>query len=458
MDCRRELSYPLASVLGVEEALATLDEAMDRCLSVLLAARSSEQLVGYLDRLQAHQQRLAAVQAAVVRELEVFDVPRRHGATSMMAWLRARYRISPGAAKRLACLAGSTGDRTPMVTARLAAGTLNADQASVIAKVVANVPGEARAKAEEHLVTEAKTFGPDDLGRLGERILEHVAPELVEQQAESALERAEQLAYDKRELNITDIAGTSKVRIHGLMDREAAAHLRAAIDPLSAPRPTKDAPDPRTPGQRRADALVDVCKLVNQCGELPENGGDRPQVVVTIDYHQLRNAVRAKQGAGALDNGTQLSPQTVRQWACDAEILPVVLAGASRACAERAGPRRRTGTTLHQRSDPPSPGRAGQGLRLPRLRTPTALVPRSPRRTLDRPRQNKPGKQRPALRPAPPAHPPRRMASPHQERPPRLRTTTRRRLIDKVLLPPRLRASSLTVRGCLPRRRSGPAR
>jgi hypothetical protein len=246
--------------------------------------------------LQAHQQRLAAVQAAVVRELEVFDVPRRHGATSMMAWLRARYRISPGAAKRLACLAGSTGDRTPMVTARLAAGTLNADQASVIAKVVANVPGEARAKAEEHLVTEAKTFGPDDLGRLGERILEHVAPELVEQQTESALERAERIAYDKRELNITDIAGTSKVRVHGLLDREGAAHLRAAIDPLAAPQPTEDERDPRTPGRRRADALVAVCQLANACGELPDNGGNRPQVVVTIDYEQLSTGVRAQTG------------------------------------------------------------------------------------------------------------------------------------------------------------------
>jgi len=316
-------------VLGVEEALATLDEAMDRCLSVLLSARTSEELVGYLDRFQAHQQRLTAVRAALVRELEVLDVPRRHGATSMMAWVRARYRISPGGAKRLACLAGSTGDRTPMVTAGLAAGTLNADQAAAIAKVLAEVPAEVRAKAEDHLVAEAKTFGPDDLGRLGERVLEHVAPELVEQLALSALERAERIAYDKRELTITDIAGTSKVRIHGLMDREAAAHLRAAIDPLSAPRPTEDAPDPRTPGQRRADALVDVCKLVNECGELPENGGDRPQVVVTIDYQQLRNGVRAKQGAGSLDNGTQLSPQTVRQWACDAEILPVVLSGTS---------------------------------------------------------------------------------------------------------------------------------
>ena len=71
MDGRPILSHPNAKVLGVEEALATLGEAMDRCLSVPLFARSSQQLVGYLDRLHAHQQRLAAVQAALVRELEV---------------------------------------------------------------------------------------------------------------------------------------------------------------------------------------------------------------------------------------------------------------------------------------------------------------------------------------------------------------------------------------------------
>src|SRR5215468_6832936 len=125
---------------------------MDRCLSVPLFARSSQQLVGYLDRLQAHQQRLAAVQAALVRELEVLGVPGRRGATSTAAWLRSRYRISPGAAKALETLAHALATGVPMVNAALEAGTVNADQATVIAKVVANVPGEVRAKAEEHLI------------------------------------------------------------------------------------------------------------------------------------------------------------------------------------------------------------------------------------------------------------------------------------------------------------------
>jgi hypothetical protein len=37
--------------------------------------------------------------------------------------------------------------------------------------------------------------------------------------------------------------------------------VRAALDPLCAPAPPAHNPDPRTPGQRRADALVDICRL-----------------------------------------------------------------------------------------------------------------------------------------------------------------------------------------------------
>jgi hypothetical protein len=42
------------------------------------------------------------------------------------------------------------------------------------------VPDEVRDDAERALVDEAVTFGPKELGRLGERILEHVAPQLAE--------------------------------------------------------------------------------------------------------------------------------------------------------------------------------------------------------------------------------------------------------------------------------------
>jgi hypothetical protein len=160
------------------------------------------------------------------------------------------------------------------------------------------------------------------------------------------LERAEKRAYQDRGLWLTDIAGTSRVRVTGWLDQDGAATVRAALDPLCAPRTMRRAgrrvvgaeigadtgadndPDPtdvRSAGQRRVDALVEVCRLACACGELPDNGGDRPQVVVTIDYDKLRQQV----GAATFDDGAQLSPAVARRIACDAGIIPAVLGTAS---------------------------------------------------------------------------------------------------------------------------------
>jgi hypothetical protein len=67
--------------------------------------------------------------------------------------------------------------------------------------------------------------------------------------------------------------------------------------------------------------LVDVCRLALACRNLPDNGGDRPQVVITIDIDHLREET----GAATLDDGAVLSPTAARRLACDARILPAVL-------------------------------------------------------------------------------------------------------------------------------------
>jgi hypothetical protein len=108
------------------------------------------------------------------------------------------------------------------------------------------------------------------------------------------------------------------------LDREGAAHLRAALDPLCAPCRTKEEPDLRSPGQRRADGLVELGRRLLATKKLPTNGGDRPQIVITMDYDQLRAGL----AAATLDDGGQLSAATVRRLACDANLIPAVLKGA----------------------------------------------------------------------------------------------------------------------------------
>ncbi|MCW2642543.1 MAG: hypothetical protein JWP76_4849, partial [Dactylosporangium sp.] len=162
----------------------------------------------------------------------------------------------------------------------------------------------------------------------------------ADERAQAALVRAEERAYQGRDLRLSEVPGESRVRLTGWLDRESAAQIRAALDPLVAPRTAArhgsaarrpagkadagQSADLRTPGQRRADALVEVCRIAMARGDLPDNGGDRPQVVVTVDLDTLRTQL----GAATLDDGSPLSGAAARRLACDAAILPAVLGGA----------------------------------------------------------------------------------------------------------------------------------
>jgi hypothetical protein len=171
------LSYLAPSVRGVEDALDALELALDACQETRPWASSGATLVGRTDRLAVAARRIAAVQLAFIREVDGRGVAADAGATSTVAWLRDRYRMSGSAASQLVTLARALDTEADSPTAAaLAAGAVNVEQARVIADAVAALPVEHRGAGEEHLVGEAETFGPRELGRLGQRIFEVVAP------------------------------------------------------------------------------------------------------------------------------------------------------------------------------------------------------------------------------------------------------------------------------------------
>src|SRR5439155_18578470 len=113
--------------------------------------------------------------------------------------------------------------------------------------------------------------------------------------------------------------GAGQYRLTGWLPAPAAAAVNAALDPLCKPNPL----DPSTATQRRADALAEICRFALNYGKLPDNGGDRPQVVVTLNFDLLRQQL----AAATLEDGTRLSATEARLVACDAGIIPAVLGG-----------------------------------------------------------------------------------------------------------------------------------
>jgi hypothetical protein len=74
------------------------------------------------------------------------------------------------------------------------------------------------------------------------------------------------------------------VAVDRLLEPEAGHTLLAALEPLARPANAEDA---RSGGQRTADALCELARRALEGGQLPQTGGVRPQLLVTVDLDSL---------------------------------------------------------------------------------------------------------------------------------------------------------------------------
>ncbi|MER7892539.1 DUF222 domain-containing protein [Micromonospora sp. NPDC094482] len=306
------------------DELARAEVATRPCVAAATWAMPERQLVEALDAAHRLEQRLAAIKLALVRELDGRGVAVAEGAASTAVWLRDRLRLTVPTARRLVDLAAALDEGSPAVRDAFAEGRVDAEQVRVIAATTATVNTAAGPEAADQavgiLLEWAGQFDPSLLRRLSSRILDHVAPEIAEAAAAKALDAETARAARDRHLTLSDLHD-GRLRLTGSLDAETAALLRAAIEPLTAPSGPDDG---RSPGQRRHDALGDVCRLALRTGELPEHGGEPAQIVVTASY----DALAGQLGAGTLDTGLALPAETIRRLACDAGVLPAVLGSA----------------------------------------------------------------------------------------------------------------------------------
>ncbi len=128
-------------------------------------------------------------------------------------------------------------DRT-FVAAAMRDGSVTLAQAHVIHRAVdalpASVDADTVTRAEAHLVAQAAEFGPKELGRIGRRILDVVAPEIAEaveaaRLADLEANAAERLAFSLRRLG----DGTTRIsgRVPDAVGTRFATYLEAYTNP-----------------------------------------------------------------------------------------------------------------------------------------------------------------------------------------------------------------------------------
>lgn len=116
-----------------------------------------------------------------------------------------------------------------------------------------------------------------------------------------------------------------------VMTPEQASALEAAIGPLSAAAPNAQTGerDLRPAGQRRVEALTEVCRL-SSAHDSDTKGSDgagasAAAVHVSISLADLQARTGCGEVLGSTAGGTVLSPETVRRIACEADLIPHVL-------------------------------------------------------------------------------------------------------------------------------------
>ncbi len=235
------------------------------------------------------------LQAEGVRWLEAFDRGRGFGPsgdTSTTSWLRNNCHLSGFTADRQVKLARQLPELESTSKA-LAAGEIGIEHALEIARATQDL-GPA---AEGELLSVAKEKDPAEV-RLAARDLRHRLD--ADGMARLAAEQ-----YRKRRLRIYGLPD-GMVGLEGALPPEGGALLRLTLDRVSGP-PAAD--DHRSPEQRNADAMLDLCQKPGQA---------RAQLTVIVREETLAGEPDAP--AARLEDGTPLSAQTARRLACEGSV------------------------------------------------------------------------------------------------------------------------------------------
>jgi hypothetical protein len=311
------------------EAVAAAHRALDLLAGTDLSRLTDDELLDYGRVKERLARRLPSLDHAFILEVEARGLPAAKSVRTTAQLLRGLLRLDPYEAAGRVRAAEAAGRRRtltgeslppayPAVAAAQAAGEISAQQARVIVDAVEKLPDAVRpqhaTQVEDDLVRYAHQFDAHLLAQLGRRIHAHLDPDGTLPDVDERHRRRD-LALQVRP------DGSS----HGEFDAtaELTELLLTHFDALAAPQPERDGvKDPRTPGQRRHDALLESLKLVLRAELLPTVTGVTATIVVTM----TDEAYRTGKGLARTSHGSWIPTQEALGWAGgDMRLMAVVM-------------------------------------------------------------------------------------------------------------------------------------
>ncbi|MDP9233811.1 MAG: HNH endonuclease [Actinomycetota bacterium] len=290
---------------------SAIEELRSEVLSELPDARIEEDF----SELQRAAELLEIERLRRLAEIDRRGLYERDGHLSAASWLAKTHKLAWGTAREQVRI-GRALEEMPLTRRALDDGELSMSAARLLVGA-REVDPDAFKRSEPELVEAARIHSIQDLGRVTSFWQQRV-------EQERSLDGEERLRA-RRRLHAS-VSFLGMVRVDGDLDPETGETLLTALGAvLDSEARSREKDDHRSPAQRRADALGEICRQWLDSADRASVGGERPHVTVTVDAHAL-----AGDGCSAeLDHVGPVNPETAKRVSCDGSLMRVVMSGRS---------------------------------------------------------------------------------------------------------------------------------
>jgi hypothetical protein len=298
--------FSLPPLSHVQEGLQLLENADPDQLTSETLREDLECFV----RVQRRFEALTARWLAAIDRRHQADPPQYED--QLQFWLQEKFNLSQSAANGQIRTARQL-EQLPRTAKAFSEGELSSQQVSVICQAMGQLHQTQLdpAETESALLDGALEMDPQEL-------MQHWL-QLRYQGDQEAGEEAEDDLRRRRWIRLQR-GWNDCFRIEGMLDPVGGSALKTVLQSLAKSYPREEG---RYPANYQADALIGLATDRLDAGDLPQQGGERPHLMLVAELSTLK--LEPGSPMAQLDWGPLVTGETARRLSCDASISPVLV-------------------------------------------------------------------------------------------------------------------------------------